>query len=170
MTYENHIEMREGIGRRRQPGQQLLSATEKSMESWVGRISFVAAITYLLLFEIYIRGLHRAGIVPLSKHVTHYCQQSRYRYCNLTTLPTRGIPYRPPRDTLSSSAGCSPGHLHQYPADVLKFNFIPDEEVSARYNKRIVTCIPEIKIRLKILVTNMVIKKVPTLPSSHWEI
>ena len=154
MTYENHIEMREGIGRRRQPGQQLLSATEKSMESWVGRISFVAAITYLLLFEIYNRGLH----------------QSRYRYCNLTTLPTRGIPYRPPRDTLSSSAGCSPGHLHQYPADVLKFNFIPDEEVSARYNKRIVTCIPEIKIRLKILVTNMVIKKVPTLPSSHWEI
>ena len=125
ITYENHIEMREEIGRRRQ---QLLTATEKSMESWVGRISFVAAITYLLLFEIYNRGLHRAGIVPLSKHVTHYYPQSRYRYCNLTNLPARGIPSPPPRDILSSSAGCSPGNLQQYPADVLKFNFYSRRE------------------------------------------
>ena len=129
ITYENHVEMREGIDRYLPPSQQLLTATEQSMKSWVGQISFVAAITYLLLFEIYNRGLHRAGIVPLSKHVTHYCPQSRYRYCKLTTIPTREIPYSPPRHTLSSSAGCSPGNLHQYPADVLKFNFIPDEKV-----------------------------------------
>jgi hypothetical protein len=73
ITYENHVEMREGIDRYLPPSQQLLTATEQSMKSWVGQISFVAAITYLLLFEIYNRGLHRAGIVPLSKHVTHYC-------------------------------------------------------------------------------------------------
>ena len=133
---------------------------KKSMESWVETKIFCSAYhafsTSTTDVSVWQRSCHSLS--------THHCPQSAgFRYCNLIIPHGEGSSYPPPRGAVSRSVDCSHGNLHQYPADVEKL-YCRCKDVM-QYNKGIVTCILEIKIRFKILVSNTVIKKVTTLTS-----
>ena len=83
MIYKNYIEMREGMG---QPGQRLLTATEKNWAE-TKYLVLVAATMRLLFFENYKGG-------PNS--VIHYGPLLDFPHYNLTTSNREVLLYPPP--------------------------------------------------------------------------
>lgn len=91
--------------------QRLLTATGKVWRFGQGRkiVSSVVVTTCLLFFR------KCAGIMALSKHVTHNGPQSGFPYYNLTMPNRQSCPFLLPGNGLSNSVGLSPGNLHQNP-------------------------------------------------------
>ena len=103
--------MKEGMA---QPGQQLLTATEKEWR--VGQraknLIFCSGTMCLLFFQNLQKRSLACRECDTLQTVAHYCSRSGFPYYNLTTLHQKGSPYLTVGDTLCSFVDLSAGNLN----------------------------------------------------------